>query len=271
MDRRRIRDALLLPRDYPRRFLAGAAFYMIPFLDDIVRLVPDGYTLRYATRSSSGERGLPAWDNYLDIFVLGIKESLIGLVYGIPVIAFAFLLGIDAVSLFGDPAAHFDLSTEGLSGVAAALDARHALVFAGFVLSSYASRAGAVHMVHEGRFTAAFTADVLAVVQDRRWLEAYVVQQVFAWVLLVPILLVTWYMFAAISTYGGVDAMFQQAPGVAFRVAAVGVIGAYVLGGVLTMWERCVRYGLLGQAYGTITGSIDSGDAHEGSYQYRGH
>lgn len=269
MDRRTVRDALLLPRDHPKRFLAGAAFYMIPFLDDIVRLVPDGYTLRYATRTSAGERALQEWGGYLDLFVLGIKESVIGLVYAVPVVAGAYLLGIDLVALFTDPVSTLDLYSEGFSGLLTLLDIRHGLILAGFVLTTYIARTGAVHMVHEGRFRAAFTWDVFTVLRERAWLKAYVVQQVFSWILLTPWILLVWYTFGVISQYGGVDALFQQAPGVAFRVTVIGFLGAYVVGGLLTMWTRCVRYSLLGQAYGTITGTIDFGDAHEGSYQYR--
>jgi hypothetical protein len=65
---------------FPKRFLLGCAVSLIPLLGGIVGL---GYALKTMKEIMAGNESLPRWEDFIGLFLSGIKVIGIFLVYGI--------------------------------------------------------------------------------------------------------------------------------------------------------------------------------------------
>jgi hypothetical protein len=151
----------------PKRFLLGCVVSLIPLLGTTVAL---GYALKTMKEIMAGDESLPRWEDFIGLFVSGIKVIGICLVYGIAFFL-PFSLGLLCILVIPDViATNIGFLLLALSGIF-------------FLSSAFIVPMALIFMIHEGgSMRAAFRfEDVLITIRDTS--STYVVRSLFVWVI----------------------------------------------------------------------------------------
>jgi hypothetical protein len=166
--------------DWIVKILIAAAILLVGSLFSWVLLIPlflafailGGYQIEIMRRVIQGDSNpLPAWDNWGDLIVDGIKVIVIGIVYALPAIIISVCLGVPS-GLLGEDA-------PGLSSLFGILGSCLSFVWA--IVMSIVLPAALAFFVADGEMSAAFRfGDVLAFTRDN--LSTYLITFVMSWV-----------------------------------------------------------------------------------------
>ena len=118
-------SAFKKPFQSVEKLLAGIFLGIIPF----VSLAVSGYALKVAQNTLKKKNELPEWNNFGDLFIMGINVAIIGLVYFIP---FTLLL----FALIGPAALNLIVSGKGsvVSSFAAAISFPNSVIMIGLAV-----------------------------------------------------------------------------------------------------------------------------------------
>ena len=130
------------------KFIVGVVLSFIP----IVNLVVSGYGMHCASKTLKGDKSLPEWYNWVDLFIHGLVGAIVSFIYLLPsilIVVFSIgpvFLGILGALMVGDVAAVS-------AGLAAAVGGFVLVLLVAFILSAisfYLIPAALIQYVRDG-------------------------------------------------------------------------------------------------------------------------